>query len=198
MGQNASFSTEPAGFPTLDYFATPNPPLATVTAQLATADGFDTSLDTLEAQVATASNSRRMFYDVTVEVTLAALASYVESTSLGDPAKIVSSGFERAGTGGGGAPVTLGQVANLHASLGDNAGEVDLQWNPMPGRSNYEIWRHTDPNNAAGWTYVCGCTPSQLTVKSLPSGTKLWFRLRALGGHESTGPYSDPATSFVG
>ena len=108
MGQNASFSTEPAGFPTLDYFAT-------VTAQLATADGFDTSLDTLEAQVATASNSRRMFYDVTVEVTLAALASYVESTS-----------------------------------LGDNAGEVDLQWNPMPGRSNYEIWHNTDPNNAAG------------------------------------------------
>jgi chitodextrinase len=59
------------------------------------------------------------------------------------------------------------------------------------------VWRNLDPNNPAGWVFVCTCTKSKVSVTGLTSGTKYWFRARAKGGNDATGPWSDPATCFA-
>jgi hypothetical protein len=176
-------------------FATPNPSLVTLAADVTAADAFENAINALNTQIATQVQSRHMFYDNTIDLHLAALAAYVESTALGDPAKIVSSGFELAGSGG--APVVLTAVTSLAATMGDDPGELDLSWDRVTGATLYEVWRNSDPNNAAGWVFVCTCTKSSTTVTGLTSGTKYWFRVHAKGGNETVGPWSDPATSIA-
>jgi hypothetical protein len=37
----------------------------------------------------------------------------------------------------------------------------------------------------------------RLPARILASGGKLWVRVRAVGGNDDAGPYSDPATKIV-
>ncbi|MGZ5529121.1 MAG: hypothetical protein ACXWJB_10655 [Limisphaerales bacterium] len=41
------------------------------------------------------------------------------------------------------------------------------------------------------------CTQSKYALTGLASGTKLWFRVRAIGGNNAPGAWSDPATKMV-
>jgi hypothetical protein len=88
------------------------------------------------------------------------------------------------------------QVHNLSATTGDNDGEIDLQWDKIKNAHSYEIQRCDDPPVDANYANSVSCTVSKRAMTGLPSGTKMWFRVRAIGG-AGPGPWSDPATKMV-
>ena len=109
-----------------------------------------------------------------------------------DAAMAVLSGYELFA-----APVPAGpltQVLNLSATTGDEAGEADLQHNPVPGAVAYET--QCSPNGTTDWHYVSTVGVSKQTIAGQTSLTKCWFRTRAIRGTEH-GPWSDPATVLI-
>ncbi|MFT5471462.1 MAG: hypothetical protein ACI8UO_006596, partial [Verrucomicrobiales bacterium] len=111
----------------------------------------------------------------------------------GDEAKILSAGMDVRDTGG---PVQMTQVTGLDAGFGDDAGEVDLNWDPIRGSKSYEVQRSPDLVTAESWTHGAVSTKSKATLNGLPTGTRCWFRVRAVGAN-GNGAWSDPATKIV-
>lgn len=119
-------------------------------------------------------------------------ASSVTGKSGDDAAMAVLSGYELYA-----APVPagpLGQVLNMSATTGDEAGEADLQHNPVAGAVAYET--ECSPNGTTGWTHVTTVGVSKQTITGQTSLTMCWFRTRAVRGTEH-GPWSDPATVLI-
>jgi len=87
-------------------------------------------------------------------------------------------------------------VQNLSASAGDNAGELDFQWDPASGASSYDVHVSPDPVTATSWAPQKGVTKSKVAVSGLTSGAKMWARVRAIGPG-GTGAWSDIATKIV-
>jgi hypothetical protein len=122
------------------------------------------------------------------------LASYVEMLSGGDAALIQSAGFDLR------APSTpLGDLPapeNVSATAGDNDGELDASWDAVRGARSYEVQTSPDPNTPAAWVHRVNTTRSSVTLAGLPSGTRCWVRVRALGA-AGPGAWSDPAGKMV-
>jgi hypothetical protein len=110
---------------------------------------------------------------------LTSLAAYVQAASGGDAAKIQSAGMDVKGAA---APVGMpAQVANLALTFGDNAGELDAQWDSDPAAYSYEIQTSPDPMTATSWTAQPAVTKSSTTLLGLPSGSRQWVRVRSVG-----------------
>lgn len=109
-----------------------------------------------------------------------------------DTATAVLSGYELFAAPTPAGPLT--QVQNLSATTGDEAGEADLQHNPVPGAVAYET--QCSPNGTTGWAYVSTVGVSKQTVTGQTSLTMCWFRTRAIRSTEH-GPWSDPATALI-
>lgn len=110
-----------------------------------------------------------------------------------DAVKAVKSGYQLASEA---APITsLGQVQNLSASTGDNAGEMDMQHNPVAGAAAYEKEVSDNPNT--GWVHYSTTTTSSETITGQPSMTIRWVRARAVRGENEKGPWSDPAKALI-
>ena len=82
---------------------------------------------------------------------------------------------------------------------GDEEGEVGGQCQGQPGMVDfYEIaWTTTDPNLATTvWQYLSPSKKSNFERQGLPTGVKIWMRVR---GTNTTGtsPWSDPASTRV-
>ncbi len=123
------------------------------------------------------------------------LGDYVQNASGGDAVKIESAGMDvRAAA----APVAMTKVLDLAVSEGDNPGSLDAMWKPVRGARSYEIQVNTvNPDVEANWSFKKSTSKSSDTVAGLTSGAKAWVRVRAIGGHDDAGPYSDPATKVV-
>lgn len=87
-------------------------------------------------------------------------------------------------------------VANLALTAGDNAGEIDLQWDPVAGASHYNVQTCPDPISEAGWVTRPDASKSKTAILGLTSGSKIWVRVRAVGPG-GTGAWSDVATKIV-
>jgi hypothetical protein len=72
-------------------------------------------------------------------------------------------------------------VRNLSITAGDNAGELDLQWDPAAGAKSYEVQVSPDPITATNWTSEPSVTKSRTAISGLMSGAKMWARVRAIG-----------------
>lgn len=132
-----------------------------------------------------------------LESVLTQRGNYVELTaaSAADPQAVIeSSGFSvrSAKT----PPVLPSQVVNLSITAGDNAGELDLQWDPVDGASSYNVQTSPDPITATSWVVQSDVTKSKAIITGLASGTKMWARVRAVGPG-GTGAWSDIATKIV-
>ena len=80
---------------------------------------------------------------------------------------------------------------------GDGDGMIDLHWNAVKrGFNSYVVERTTDPAGQTGWGNAEVVTKSSLTLSGLVSGTRYWFRARAIGT-AGPGPWSDPATKVA-
>jgi hypothetical protein len=125
---------------------------------------------------------------------LTSLAAYVQAASGGDAAKIQSAGMDVKGAA---APVGMpGQVTDLSLAFGDNAGELDAQWDADPAAYSYEIQPSPDPMTATSWTVQPAVTKSSTAITGLTTGTRQWVRVRSVGS-AGTGAWSDPATKIV-
>lgn len=84
--------------------------------------------------------------------------------------------------------------ANMRATMGDQAGEIDLQWDAVYGAGSYII-ECRDYNPATGWSQVKMLSQSKATLTGLVSGKTYAFRVRALGPR-GEGPWSDEAVKM--
>lgn len=174
-------------------FTTPNPPLASLTTaknNLSTAVQTVTTLDQqLEAARVDMAAKRGILHGLLTQE-----GTYVENTSAGDATKILSAGMEVRDEPAPPAPMPTPQ--NLRAFAGDNDGEIDLDWDSVKKAKSYEIQRSLDPVTATSWIAAGTVTKSKGTITGLTSGTKYWFRVRAIGA-AGPGPWSDPATKIA-
>ena len=160
--------------------------------------------DALEAAFLTAENARQTSETATTLQTnaeneadrlITKFAKFAENKTDGDQARLQGLGLAvRASST---TPIgTLAQVKNLAVLVGDNDGELDPDWDAVRGARTYELQRSGDPITATSWTTVATVTKSKATVSGLTSGTKNWFRVRAIGS-TGPGPWSDPATKVA-
>ena len=123
--------------------------------------------------------------------------SYVELTAAGmdDPAAAIeSAGFEVKSSKT--PPAAPAPVQNLSITAGDNAGELDLQWDPVEGASTYEVQISPDPVTQTSWIPQKSVTKSKKVVLGLTSGAKMWARVCGVGPG-GTGAWSDLASKIV-
>jgi len=174
-------------------FASTQPPLAQVTA---TIDALEAAYAaTLAArQEAKAKTSTQNQKEEEFDSTFSRLASFVESASGGDEAKIKGVGLDVRATAS--SSDVLGAPAALAPTVGDHDGEVDLQWDTVRGARSYVIEISADPPTNTSWQHKTVSTKSRATIEGLTSGTKYWFRVAAVGANGQSG-WSDPATKIA-
>ncbi len=88
------------------------------------------------------------------------------------------------------------QVLNLKAEEGDSSGTMKLSWKKVKGAKSYNVEITTDVNTPASWAFKISSTKAKITVNTLTSGTKYWFRVYAVGAAGDGAP-SDPAVKYA-
>ena len=128
----------------------------------------------------------------TLEATLAALAAGVESVTGGDPAAIQSAGFDLRGPKAPVVPVAAPQ--NVLSFMGEMEGTIGTEWDPVNGAHSYVVECAQTP--AGPWNQVGITTRSDYEAGGLTTGSKYWFRVRAVGA-AGPGPWSDPTVKMA-
>lgn len=121
---------------------------------------------------------------------------YVQKVSDGDTAKILSAGLhveEGLRLWPFGAP---GDVEVLLASAGDQRGEIDLSWDPIPDASGYEIEMTSDLCGNGPWEQAGATVKSAITIEHLVSRGHFWFRVRAINDR-GAGDWSPPVMKLA-
>ena len=177
-------------------FTTPLPAATAFTpvrAAFATALGDFNTKQAAARQATTVKDTARL----ALEDILTQRGNYVELTaaSASDPAAVIqSAGF---GVKSGKTPPGVpDMVQSLSVTAGDNAGELDLQWDPVVGASTYEVHISPDPVTQTSWIPQKSVTKSKKAVLGLTSGAKMWARVCGVGPG-GTGAWSDPASKIV-
>ena len=173
-------------------FPTPSPALTALDSAITALETANDELNVLRQQ-AKEKTVEVDTLDAALSQSLRDLAAYVQNTSGGDEAKILSAGMSVRDAG---APVTMTQVTGLESSPGDDSGEIDLSWTPVHGASSYEVQSSPDPITATSWGHAGISTKSTLTLTGQPTGARCWWRVRAIGAN-GPGAWSDPATKIV-
>ena len=120
----------------------------------------------------------------------------MESAADGDAALIQSAGLGVQSTGSPTSSLT--RPENVTASVGDDAGEIDVSWNRVERARNYIVECRLHPEGAVDgpWQAVKIVSRSKFTVTGLVSGSRYAFRVRALGPNNVESPWSDEAVSL--
>lgn len=159
-------------------FTTPSPALASLTAG---ATGLDAKINTALAARAASKLATTQMHDA--QKALALLinqeASYVESASGGDAAKIESAGFEVRNPP---APIgTLPAPADLELDANVNPGHMGMRWTPVTGAASYVVERAPDGTAPLDYSSVANPTSAKAEVNTMTSGARYWFRVAAVG-----------------
>jgi hypothetical protein len=172
-----------------------------VATRLPTDAAFQAALDDLTAKEADVTaketalkqaRNARNASEAAFDIVLNSRAANCEAAQPTDDAALASTGLPLRP-----APTTIGDLpapGDLRASIGDDAGEIDLSWDPVYGANSYVI--ESKVHNAPGdWAVVKTVSQSKYTVAGLTSGTFYAFRVRALGP-KGEGPWSDEAVKI--
>ena len=174
-------------------FTTPNPTLTAIGTLIT---GLTTANNTYESSVITAGQNLTLRDDAAQALIngLVALQGYVQSVTGGDAAKIQSAGMGVKSARG--SSTTPDMVSNLSITSGDNAGELDLQWDTVAGTRTYEVQISPDPMTATSFTSQPSVTKSKAIITGLTSGTRAWVRVRAVNA-AGQGAWSDVGTKIA-
>jgi hypothetical protein len=174
-----------------DNFTDPDIPLTQLGSEADALEAADADVP-VKFQAYQASVALANQLDNQLAASITTEGAYIERASGGDKAKILSAGVSVKSEG---APITqLPAPQNLSATSGDDDGEVDLSWQPVPRVKGYDIEQCADPPTADGWEKVDFSSKSKYTVEDLTGGALYWFRVRARGS-KVKGPWSDPAVA---
>lgn len=174
-------------------FATPNPPLASITTAI-------TNLSAATAEVVAARKTVevKMIAAALAESTLDSLltqeGNYVENISNGDEAKILSAGMDVKKEAS--ATILPDKVASVNATIGDNAGEIDLSWDKIEGAKSYVVETALSSMDPLEWKHMVVSTRSKAEVNTLKSGASYHLRVAAVGSI-GQGPWSDPVVKVA-
>ncbi|HEV7406597.1 MAG TPA: fibronectin type III domain-containing protein [Chthoniobacteraceae bacterium] len=116
-----------------------------------------------------------------------------EAITPGNAAALAGAGFALRGE-----PVSVGPVtapANVRATMGDMAGEVDLMWEPQKGASTYLIF-YKEHLATGDWIQATATQKSKATVEGLTSGKTYAFRIQPVG-KDGPGPLSDEVVKMA-
>ncbi len=133
-----------------------------------------------------------------LENALTQRGNYVELTAADatDPAAVIESagfGVKSSSTPSG----VPGMVQNLSLTAGDNAGEIDAQWDPISGvKISYDIQWSPSPATDTSWKGLPGSTKSKAVLNGFTSGQQVLVRVRAKGTG-GTGAWSQVGSKFA-
>ena len=176
-------------------YATPDPATTVLTGKVTAITAKRTELAAAQAVVDTKTDELAALEDE-LDTLLITEAAYIQKTSGGVAAKITILGLDVKGTPAGVTPP--GAALGFKLFAGDNPGEVKTYCKPADGAQGYEYQMTTDPNTASSWKLLDTSPGCRHTLTDLTSGTKIWVRVRAVGGKKTgKGPWSDPATIVV-
>jgi hypothetical protein len=116
----------------------------------------------------------------------------------GDMAVYLTSGYEAKNVQG--TPVgELGTTDEIvFRNYGKNPGELQPDWAPVAHARNYTVQVFTDTNDpVASLVKEVTVNPSDAAIGGLERGRMMWVRIRANGGSNNHGPWSDPAGKIV-
>lgn len=176
-------------------FPTPDPALTALTGQAATMSGALAARAKLLSDAQEQTLQIRAARDL-LEGQLTEEAAYVDGIAKGDAAIIKSAGMD-VSSGSTGRVGALPKVEGVFATQGDDAGEIDLQWNPVKrGLKSYTIEQTEDPAGQSGWSIAKVETRSKTSVTGLTSGKRYYFRISAVGAAGAGSP-SDAVTKVA-
>jgi len=123
---------------------------------------------------------------------LSDLVAYVEATSLGDKTMLLSSGFDITGIKSD--TTTLQPIKTLTVET-NAAGQAITRVNRVSGARSYVHQYTSDPITSDSVWVSETSTERQHTFNNLPSVTKCWFRVIAVGRRQSV--YSPPVARVI-
>ena len=184
--QHITAMTGNAAFPTPVPAAAPFAALAT---------GFSTTVqDSLAAQqTAKLKTALKDTARAALEAGLTQRANTIQGTPGITDAQILSAGFSLQTSTTTTVP---GLVANLSLTAGDNAGELDWQWDPNSNADRYEAQWCAAMDFASNVTTLPSVSKSKLVALGLTSGSRVYGRVRAVNA-AGIGAWSDVATKIV-
>lgn len=174
-------------------FAAPSPDLDTLSdAAAALESAYNAALQArANAKTQTSLMGQK---SAVLDLLLMQEASYVQSSSGGDKAKIESAGFDVRDT-----PTPIGQLpppAEPRALPSPNAGTIHLSWKKVHGAKSYLIERAVDSNEALQWSAAATSTRTKAIVNTMTSGFRYWFRVAAVGS-AGQGAWSEPISKIA-
>ena len=174
-------------------FTTPNPSLTTMGTLITTAQSKIAIYNSAVATAQTALADR----DAAVTALRAGLrqeSSYVDNIANGSAVIIQSAGMDVPSPRTPVAPPA--QVQNLAITSGNDSGELDVQWDTVPGTKTYEVQFATDMAFTLGLVSPKPPTKSKAVATGLTSGTRMWCRVRATNA-AGTGAWSNAVSKIV-
>ena len=174
-------------------FATPDPPLLSLTAAADKLEVSKAAVDSAKSAY-TLAVSQQEQDEADLQDLLTKEGKYVDIKADGDKVKIESAGMQVADEA---TPVgEMPKVTDLSLTHGDSPGEVDAHWHPVAKRKNYTVQTTADPIGSAAWATRGNPTKSSVTIDALTSGQKVWVRVCA-NGTDGAGAFSDPIMIVV-
>jgi len=164
----------------------PTPPvLATALATLR--ETFETALGAAigggVAQTAAKDNARAALVDA-----LRQDALYVEQLAAGSETAILSTGYQVASRGH--SPMAIMPKAEIKRIENAAGGSLLVRVNPIANAHSYEV--QTQISGGAWQTVKTSSQARGILVSGLTPGTNYTIRVRAIGGGDSAGDWSDP------
>lgn len=174
--------------------ATPKPTLAELNAAQAKSEASISKVDDLEQQLVVARTE--MHDDIDAESRLIDLEiPTVESATGGDKAKIQTIGYDVVDDSPAN-PRDVAKLERVSVTSGDGDGELDITHDRDPAARSNEAETTATPNDATSWKKHTAYVKSSTTLTGLPSGTRIYVRVRGIGP-KGPGPWSEIASKIV-
>jgi hypothetical protein len=175
-------------------YATPNPPLAGITAAVNALSGATAEVELARKNLEAKYNALNVA-ETAFDTVVTQLGNYVENISNGDEAKILSAGMDVRKEAS--SPGTLpDKVASVNATVGDSAGEIDLSWDKVAGAKSYVVETALSSMDPMEWKHMLVSTRSKAEVAALKTGASYHIRVAAVGS-TGQGPWSDPVVKVA-
>jgi len=173
-------------------FPTPVPSVAALTTGVEELEAAynDAQAARLSAKTKTGIQDEQ---NVTLDLLVARLASYVDNASGGDATKIESAGFAVRAT-----PTPIGELpapTDVQVLPSKHAGSAEVSWKNVYGARAYTIER-AEEASTLDWKAIGNSTKREAALNSMVSGRKYWFRVAAIGTAGQSA-WSDPVPLFA-